>query len=69
VRFVQNGLLRLTGKSCDAFLAQTANQQRRLLTTLVRRATWQNGTLNVQLLEPFDALLHSNNKRQPDNQC
>ncbi len=53
-------LVTLTSQSCHLFLAQAATEQRRLLTTILERATWKNGRLAVVLLEPFEQLRRSN---------
>jgi site-specific DNA recombinase len=53
-------LLDLTSRACDTFNDQPQEEQRRLLTTVLERATWKEGTLDVTLLEPFQTLRHSN---------
>jgi site-specific DNA recombinase len=52
--------LSLTSRACELFLQQSAAEQRRLLQTLVKSATWQDGALRTSLFEPFEILRHSN---------
>jgi len=53
-------MLRLTSRACQLFLQQTASEQRRLLQTLIKDASWKDGALRTTLFEPFDVLRHSN---------
>jgi hypothetical protein len=53
-------LMALTSRSCELFLAQCHEEQRRLLTMLVDRAAWRERTLEVVLSEPFEQLRRSN---------
>jgi site-specific DNA recombinase len=53
-------MLRLTSRTSELFLQQTAVEQRRLLQTVVEKATWKEGTLRTTLFEPFEILRHSN---------
>jgi hypothetical protein len=54
----------LTSESCELFVTQAAAEQRRLLTTMLERATWKNGRLDIVLLEPFEQLRRSNQLSQ-----
>ena len=42
------------------FLQQSAAEQRRLLETVIEKATWKDGQLQTALFEPFQILRHSN---------
>jgi site-specific DNA recombinase len=53
-------LLRLTSRASELFRQQPAVEQRRLLQTVVEKASWKNGVLQTVLFEPFAILLHSN---------
>jgi hypothetical protein len=53
-------LLRLTSRASELFLQQPATEQRRLLTTVMEKATWKQGALQTVLFEPFEILRHSN---------
>jgi site-specific DNA recombinase len=53
-------MLRLTSRAGELFLQQPAIEQRRLLQTVVERASWKDGTLQTALFEPFEILRHSN---------
>jgi hypothetical protein len=53
-------LLRLTSQATEFFLQQCAAEQRRLLQTVVAKATWKDGILETTLFEPFEILRHSN---------
>jgi site-specific DNA recombinase len=55
-------MLRLTSQACQLFLQQPANEQRRLLRTLIKDVDWKDGALRATLLEPFDVLRHSNSE-------
>ncbi len=55
-------MLRLTSRACQLFLQQPANEQRRLLQTLIKDAAWKDGALRTTLFEPFDILRHSNSE-------
>jgi len=53
-------MLRLTSRASELFLQQSATEQRRLLQTVVKKASWKDGSLQTCLLEPFEILRHSN---------
>jgi hypothetical protein len=53
-------MLRLTSRASEMFLQQSAGEQRRLLHTVVEKATWKDGALQTALFEPFQILRHSN---------
>ena len=53
-------MLRLTSRASELFLEQSAAEQRRLLQTVVEKATWKSGVLQTTLFEPFEILRHSN---------
>jgi hypothetical protein len=53
-------MLRLTSRASEMFLQQSAAEQRRLLRTVVGKATWKDGQLQTALFEPFQILRHSN---------
>jgi hypothetical protein len=53
-------MLRLTSRASELFLQQAASGQRRLLETVMEKASWKDGTLQTTLFEPFQILLHSN---------
>jgi DNA invertase Pin-like site-specific DNA recombinase len=53
-------MLRLTSRASELFLEQPAAEQRRLLRTVVEKATWKGGVLQTALFEPFEILRHSN---------
>jgi hypothetical protein len=53
-------MLRLTSRASELFLEQPATEQRRLLRTVVEKATWKGGALQIALFEPFEILRHSN---------
>jgi hypothetical protein len=53
-------MLRLTSRTSELFLQQTALEQRRLLQVVVEKAAWQDGSLRTTLFEPFEILRHSN---------
>lgn len=53
-------LARLTSNACNAFREQNETEQRKLLTTVLKEATWQEGGLRTTLLEPFEQLRRSN---------
>jgi hypothetical protein len=53
-------MLRLTSRASELFLQQPAIEQRRLLQTVVEKASWKDGTLQTALFEPFQILRHSN---------
>ncbi len=52
--------LRLTSRASELFLQQPGSEQRRLLQTVVEKASWRDGTLQTALFEPFEILRHSN---------
>jgi len=53
-------MLRLTSQGSELFLQQPAAERRRLLQTMVEKAAWKDGVLQMALLEPFEILRHSN---------
>jgi hypothetical protein len=53
-------MVHLTSQTCQLFLQQTAEEQRRLLQVLIKNAVWQDGGLRTTLFEPFEILRHSN---------
>lgn len=50
----------LVGEACRLSPQQPPTEQRRLLTILVKQATWQDGQLHVSLKPPFEQLRLSN---------
>ena len=52
--------LSMVSRASELFLEQSAAEQRRLLQTVVEKATWRGGTLQTALFEPFEILRHSN---------
>lgn len=53
-------LVRLTSNACHAFREQNEEEQRKLLTMLIKEATWKDDRLQTSLLEPFEQLRRSN---------
>lgn len=53
-------LARLTSNACNAFREQNEEEQRTLLTTILKAATWKDTSLATTLLEPFELLRRSN---------
>lgn len=53
-------LARLTSNACNAFREQNEEEQRKLLVSILKEATWQDGGLRTTLLEPFQQLRRSN---------
>jgi len=53
-------MLRLTSRASELFLQQSACEQRRLLQTVVEKASWKDGSLQTSLFEPFEILRYSN---------
>ena len=53
-------MLRLTSRASELFLQQPAPEQRRLLQTVMEKASWKDGGLETALFEPFEILRHSN---------
>jgi hypothetical protein len=54
----------------ELFLQQAASEQRRLLETVMEKASWKDCTLQTTLFEPFQILLHSNqesNRKEKEN--
>jgi site-specific DNA recombinase len=49
-------LLNLAQNAHQLFMAQPANEKRRLLNFLLSNCTWQKGILTVEYKEPFDML-------------
>ena len=60
-------IARLTSNACQAFREQNETEQRKLLATLLKHATWQDGHLAAQMLEPFESLRRSNQLTQTNN--
>jgi hypothetical protein len=52
-------MLRPTSRASEMFLQQPGAEQRRLLQTVVEKASWRDGTLQTSLFEPFEILRHS----------
>lgn len=50
----------LTSNACKQFCEQNEVEQRRLLTMILKEATWKDGGLRTTLLEPFEQLRRSN---------
>jgi len=50
----------LTSQACRLFMQQSAEERRRLLREPIKKAAWQDGTLQTTLFEPFEMLRHSN---------
>jgi DNA invertase Pin-like site-specific DNA recombinase len=53
-------MLHLTSRASQLFLQQPASEQRRLLQTVVEKASWKDASLQIALFEPFENLRHSN---------
>jgi hypothetical protein len=53
-------MLRLTSRASELFLQQPGSEQRRLLQTMVEKASWKDGALQTDLFEPFEILRRSN---------
>jgi site-specific DNA recombinase len=53
-------MLRLTSRASELFMQQPGNEQRRLLQTVLEKASWKDGRLQTALFEPFEILRHSN---------
>ena len=53
-------MLRPTSRASELFLRQPASEQRRLLQTVIEKASWKEGSLQTALFEPFEILRHSN---------
>jgi len=52
--------INLVGEACRLFPQQPPSEQRRLLSILIDKATWQDGELRVNLKTPFEQLRLSN---------
>jgi len=52
-------MLRPTSRASELFLQQTASEQRRLLQTVMEKASWKDASLLTALFEPFEILRHS----------
>ena len=59
-QIADQGTLRLTSRASESFLEQSALEQRRLIQTVVEKASWKDGSLQAALFEPFEILRHSN---------
>jgi hypothetical protein len=53
-------IMRSVSEVCAGFEDQPQTQQRSIASTMLKRATWQNGELRTVLVEPYAALQHSN---------
>ncbi len=53
-------MLRLTSRASELFRQQPPLEQRKLVQTVVEKAAWKGGTLEMTLFEPFEMLRHSN---------
>ena len=53
-------LMHLTSRAATLFRHQTGHEQRRLLQTLVKMASWQGGELRLEFEDPFEILRGSN---------
>ena len=52
--------MQLTSEAAELFREQNGHEQRRLLRTLVKNASWQAGELRLEFVEPFEILRGSN---------
>ena len=52
--------MQLTSEAAALFREQNGHEQRRLLRTLVKNASWQGGELMLEFEEPFEILRGSN---------
>ena len=50
----------LTSRAAALFRQQEGDEQRRLLRTVFKKASWQHGTLRLEFEEPFEILRDSN---------
>ena len=57
-------IARMTSNACNQFREQNETEQRRLLTMILKEATWQDGGSSTTLLEPFEQLRRSNQLSQ-----
>lgn len=53
-------LARLTNRACIAFRQQTGEEQRKLITLVMKEASWQEKKLSATLFEPFSLVRRSN---------
>jgi site-specific DNA recombinase len=53
-------LMRLTSRTATLFRQQSGHEQRRLLRTIVKTASWQGGELRMEFEQPFEILRGSN---------
>ncbi len=53
-------LARLTSQACIAFRQQTGEEQRKLITLVMKEASWQDKKLRTTLFEPFSLVRRSN---------
>ena len=56
-----------TSHLCRLFEQQPPAEQRKLLTLIIKEATWRDGTLALTMTEPFEALRVSNHERTNGN--
>jgi len=52
--------MRLTSRAPILFRGQSGQEQRRLLRTVLKTASWQTGELRLEFEEPFETLRRSN---------
>jgi len=53
-------LARLTSQACAAFRQQTGEEQRKLITLVMKEASWQEKKLSATLFEPFSLVRRAN---------
>jgi hypothetical protein len=53
-------MLGVTSRASELFRQQAPLEQRKLLQTVVEKAAWKGGPLEMTLFEPFELLRHSN---------
>jgi hypothetical protein len=53
-------LVALTSRAADLFSQQTGQDQRKLLTAVLKETSWKGGELRMSLREPFEDLRLSN---------
>src|SRR5688572_10201672 len=54
-------IARLTSRACSAFRDQEEGEQRKLLSIVLKGASWKDGKLQTTLFEPFELVRGSNN--------
>lgn len=60
-------LMRLTTRAATLFRQQSGHEQRRLLRTVMKTASWQAGELRLEFEEPFE-ILRSSNRANASNE-